>query len=100
MREGKRRFYVFHNEFLIETLVRRLPGKTVNQNGRAVQTAGRWHKSHLLKSVGESRAPYIVMDQRVSLVHLGLPLSFGGVRGANMTNNTYSPRQHTQPRRA
>ena len=59
---GDKRFYVFYNEFRTETHVRRLPGETINdRNDRAVRTAAAWYRSHLLESVGESRAPGIVM---------------------------------------
>ncbi|KAF8245100.1 RNB-domain-containing protein [Wilcoxina mikolae CBS 423.85] len=59
-----KRFYVFHNDFRMETHVKRLPGETINdRNDRAVRVACAWYKSHLEDAVAgtKNRCPEIVM---------------------------------------
>lgn len=59
-----KRFYVFHNEFRLETYVKRLEGETINdRNDRAVRRACAWYKEHLMEAVsGKSNAcPEIVI---------------------------------------
>lgn len=61
---GEKRFYVFHNDFRLETHVKRLPGETINdRNDRAVRRACVWYKEHLMVAVsGRNNAcPEIVM---------------------------------------
>ncbi|KAL8959840.1 MAG: hypothetical protein Q9193_003363 [Seirophora villosa] len=59
-------FYVFFNEFRLETYVVREKGETINdRNDRAVRAAAKWYGSHLkasAKSAGRAKAfPTIVM---------------------------------------
>ncbi|KAI9804348.1 MAG: exosome catalytic subunit dis3 [Piccolia ochrophora] len=61
-----KRFYVFFNEFRLETYVARTPGESINdRNDRAVRRAVQWYSDHLrqsLKSNGRSKqCPSIVM---------------------------------------
>jgi len=59
-----KRFYVFHNEFRLETHVRRSPAETINdRNDRAVRVACAWYKSHLEDAVTGTKncCPEIVM---------------------------------------
>ncbi|VBB72677.1 Putative mitotic control protein [Podospora comata] len=56
-----KRFYVFFNEFRLETHVPRLEGETVNdRNDRAVRRAVAWYGEHLARIKGKD-APAIVM---------------------------------------
>lgn len=56
-----KRFYVFFNEFRLETHVPRLEGETVNdRNDRAVRRAVAWYGEHLARIKGKD-APSIVM---------------------------------------
>ncbi|KAK4173685.1 putative mitotic control protein [Triangularia setosa] len=56
-----KRFYVFFNEFRLETHVPRLEGETVNdRNDRAVRKAVAWYGEHLAR-IKEKDAPAIVM---------------------------------------
>ena len=70
--EGKR-FYVFFNEFRLETYVSREAGETINdRNDRAIRRACAWYDEHLqyaVKARGSARCPAIVMlsDDRDSL---------------------------------
>ena len=61
-----KRFYVFFNEFRLETYVTREHGETINdRNDRAVRQATKWYGEHLQQAVqGSSRSkvcPSIVM---------------------------------------
>lgn len=61
-----KRFYVFFNEFRLETYVTREQGETINdRNDRAVRQAAKWYGEHLQQAVkGSSRSkvcPSIVM---------------------------------------
>ncbi|KAE9980909.1 hypothetical protein BLS_008099 [Venturia inaequalis] len=58
-----KRFYVFFNEFRMETYVTRESGETINdRNDRAVRRAVAWYHEHLQKAVKKaSKCPSIVM---------------------------------------
>jgi exosome complex exonuclease DIS3/RRP44 len=62
-----KRFYVFFNDFRLETYITREPGETINdRNDRAVRRAVKWYSEHLAKSVkaagGKSKSiPAVVM---------------------------------------
>jgi exosome complex exonuclease DIS3/RRP44 len=65
-RSEEKRFYVFFNEFRLETYVVRVHGESINdRNDRAVRQAVRWYGEHLRKAVKASgrskKAPQIVM---------------------------------------
>ncbi|KAI9881057.1 MAG: exosome catalytic subunit dis3 [Pleopsidium flavum] len=65
-RSEDKRFYVFFNEFRLETYVAREHGESINdRNDRAVRRAVKWYGQHLqqaVKSSGESKkVPQIVM---------------------------------------
>ena len=65
-RSDEKRFYVFFNDFRLETHVRRESGETINdRNDRAVRRAVQWYGQHLEQSMtskGRGRAcPAIVM---------------------------------------
>jgi exosome complex exonuclease DIS3/RRP44 len=66
-----KRFYVFFNEFRMETYVPRNSGETVNdRNDRAVRRAVSWYTEHLAVSARKkSNCPSIVMisDDRDNL---------------------------------
>ena len=70
--EGKR-FYVFFNDFRLETYVQRDVGETINdRNDRAVRRACTWYAEHVQQAVGlrkSGRCPAIVMlsDDRENL---------------------------------
>ncbi|KAH0545022.1 hypothetical protein FGG08_000948 [Glutinoglossum americanum] len=62
----EKRFYVFFNDFRLETYVVRDPGETINdRNDRAVRRAVKWYGEHLqqaMKAAGRTkRCPSIVM---------------------------------------
>lgn len=62
----EKRFYVFFNEFRLETYVLRQPGETINdRNDRAVRRAVKWYGEHLEQATqGSSKqrtCPAIVM---------------------------------------
>ncbi|KAH8151254.1 uncharacterized protein LAJ45_04456 [Morchella importuna] len=60
----EKRFYVFHNDFRLETFVKRLEGETINdRNDRAVRRACAWYKEHLMDAVSgtKSNCPEIIM---------------------------------------
>ncbi|KAI9862526.1 MAG: exosome catalytic subunit dis3 [Trichoglossum hirsutum] len=62
----EKRFYVFFNDFRLETYVARDPGETINdRNDRAVRRAVKWYGEHLqqaVKAAGRTkRCPLIVM---------------------------------------
>lgn len=65
-RSEDKRFYVFFNEFRLETYVIREHGESINdRNDRAVRQAVRWYGEHLQKAVKASgkskKVPQIVM---------------------------------------
>ncbi|KAL1306709.1 hypothetical protein AAFC00_005378 [Neodothiora populina] len=68
-----KRFYVFFNDFRLETYVVRDQGETINdRNDRAVRRAVRWYGEHLQKAVSKRksvRCPTVVMisDDRDNL---------------------------------
>jgi exosome complex exonuclease DIS3/RRP44 len=67
-----KRFYVFFNEFRMETYVAREPGETINdRNDRAVRKSVSWYSEHLKKAAGKKslRVPTVVMisDDRDNL---------------------------------
>lgn len=60
----EKRFYVFHNDFRLETFVKRLEGETINdRNDRAVRRACAWYKEHLMDAISgtKSNCPEIIM---------------------------------------
>ena len=61
--EGKR-FYVFFNEFRLETYVQRAQGETINdRNDRAVRRAVVWYSGHLQDAAKtqKRKSPVVVM---------------------------------------
>ncbi|KUI60388.1 Exosome complex exonuclease dis3 [Cytospora mali] len=60
-RSEDKRFYVFFNEFRLETYVARETGETVNdRNDRAVRRAVKWYSEHLAKTKAK-KVPTVVM---------------------------------------
>ncbi|KAK3694074.1 mitotic control protein dis3 [Podospora appendiculata] len=60
-KSDEKRFYVFFNEFRLETYITRDDGETVNdRNDRAVRRAAKWYGEHLAKTQPGS-APAVVM---------------------------------------
>ena len=62
----EKRFYLFFNEFRLETNIVRQPGETINdRNDRAVRQAAKWYSVHLQNSVKHGKIskpiPAIVM---------------------------------------
>lgn len=65
----EKRFYVFFNEFRLETYVKREEGETINdRNDRAIRRAVQWYGEHLAKTKA-SKIPTVVMlsDDRNNL---------------------------------
>ncbi len=63
-RSDEKRFYVFFNEFRLETYVGRDPGETVNdRNDRAVRRAVEWYGEHIATAATHigAQTPAIVM---------------------------------------
>lgn len=62
-KSDEKRFYVFFNEFRLETYVAREAGETVNdRNDRAVRKAVRWYAEHLAQTASKSKnVPAVVM---------------------------------------
>jgi exosome complex exonuclease DIS3/RRP44 len=65
-KSGDKRFYVFFNEFRLETYVVRDEGESINdRNDRAVRKAAKWYKDHLEQTVqsrkGKSSTPSVIM---------------------------------------
>lgn len=66
-RSEDKRFYVFFNEFRLETYVPREPGETINdRNDRAVRRAVQWYSEHLQQVVNSplkkgNKCPTVVM---------------------------------------
>ena len=74
IKSDEKRFYVFFNEFRLETYVTRAHGETINdRNDRAVRGATKWYADHLQQAIKASRrsdkCPAIVMlsDDRDNL---------------------------------
>ncbi|MCJ1308086.1 exosome catalytic subunit dis3 [Agyrium rufum] len=66
VKSEEKRYYVFFNEFQLETYVTRGQGETINdRNDRAVRKAAQWYSDHLQKSLKASKrnfaAPAIVI---------------------------------------
>ncbi|PGH12080.1 hypothetical protein AJ79_04479 [Helicocarpus griseus UAMH5409] len=66
IRSEEKRYYLFFNEFRLETHVRRGAEESINdRNDRAVRTAAKWYQEHLRqvlkRSKKEQAAPAIVM---------------------------------------
>ncbi|KAK3336011.1 hypothetical protein B0T19DRAFT_25576 [Cercophora scortea] len=60
-KSDEKRFYVFFNEFRLETYITRDDGETVNdRNDRAVRKAAKWYGQHLAKTQ-PGQAPAVVM---------------------------------------
>ena len=48
LRSDEKRFYLFFNEFRLETYVKRAEGETINdRNDRAVRHAAKWYQEHI-----------------------------------------------------
>lgn len=61
IKSEEKRFYVFFNEFRLETYVTREEGESINdRNDRAVRKAVRWYADHLAKS-RPAKLPALVM---------------------------------------
>ncbi|KAI7192305.1 ribonuclease R [Hortaea werneckii] len=64
-KDDDKRFYVFFNDFRLETYVNRESGETINdRNDRAVRTACQWYAEHLQQAVKARksvRCPSVVM---------------------------------------
>lgn len=58
-----KRFYVFFNDFRLETYIVREPGETINdRNDRAVRKAVKWYSEHLAQSIKKSKhVPAVLM---------------------------------------
>src|SRR5690606_30028299 len=57
----EKRFYVFFNEFRLETYIKREEGETINdRNDRAIRRAVQWYGEHLAKTKA-SKIPTVVM---------------------------------------
>jgi len=66
IKSEEKRFYVFFNDFRLETHVLREPGETINdRNDRAVRRAVKWYGEHLQQAIQTSKirtaCPAIVM---------------------------------------
>jgi exosome complex exonuclease DIS3/RRP44 len=64
VKSADKRFYLFFNEFRIETYVEREPGETINdRNDRAVRRAAKWYEEHLKQATrgGKKATPSIVV---------------------------------------
>ncbi|KAI6250081.1 Exosome complex exonuclease dis3 [Erysiphe necator] len=59
----EKRFYVFFNEFRLETYVRRDQGESINdRNDRAIRRAVQWYADHLKQAAkGMAKVPSVVM---------------------------------------
>ncbi|TKA55280.1 hypothetical protein B0A49_11715 [Cryomyces minteri] len=83
-----KRFYVFFNEFRLETYVPRRHGETINdRNDRAVRHAVNWYGEHLAQAVKtrrSARCPSVVMisDDRDNLKKAELD----GISGLSLSN--------------
>ncbi|KAL1956002.1 hypothetical protein VTO42DRAFT_7902 [Malbranchea cinnamomea] len=74
IRSEEKRYYLFFNEFRLETHVRRQHDESINdRNDRAVRTAAKWYEDHLnyvvQKNKSDRPAPAIVVitDDRANL---------------------------------
>ncbi|POS87282.1 RNB-domain-containing protein [Erysiphe pulchra] len=61
--KSEKRFYVFFNEFRLETYVRRDHGESINdRNDRAIRRAVKWYADHLNQAArGIAKVPSVVM---------------------------------------
>ena len=60
-RSDDKRYYVFFNEFRLETFITRDKGESINdRNDRAVRRAVKWYNDHLA-ATGAKRVPSVVM---------------------------------------
>lgn len=71
-KSDEKRFYVFFNEFRLETHVSRDPGESVNdRNDRAVRRAAAWYRDHLAIAADRSNklppAVVLLSDDRANL---------------------------------
>lgn len=58
IRSEEKRYYLFFNEFRLETHVRRGQGESINdRNDRAVRAAAKWYTEHLNYVVRRSKSP-------------------------------------------
>ncbi|OAA64880.1 mitotic control protein dis3 [Cordyceps fumosorosea ARSEF 2679] len=58
----EKRFYVFFNDFRVETYVQREPNESVNdRNDRAVRQAVKWYGEHLAAQTSKGSAPAVLM---------------------------------------
>ncbi|KAI1006907.1 Exosome complex exonuclease [Podosphaera aphanis] len=68
----EKRFYVFFNDFRVETYVLRDKGESINdRNDRAVRRAVRWYAEHLRQAMkGRAQVPSVVMlsDDKENLI--------------------------------
>ncbi|KAL1964668.1 hypothetical protein VTN77DRAFT_6694 [Rasamsonia byssochlamydoides] len=56
IKTDEKRFYLFFNEFRLETHVRRGPDETINdRNDRAVRTVAKWYEEHLRQSAKKGK---------------------------------------------
>lgn len=54
----EKRFYLFFNEFRLETYVQRQDGESINdRNDRAVRTAAKWYEEHLTRDAKRFKTP-------------------------------------------
>ncbi|EEP80962.1 mitotic control protein dis3 [Uncinocarpus reesii 1704] len=61
IRSEEKRYYLFFNEFRLETHVRREPDESINdRNDRAVRTAAKWYSEHLSEVLKKSKQSYTV----------------------------------------
>jgi len=66
----EKRFYVFFNEFRLETYTVREQGESINdRNDRAIRRATKWYEEHLKQATRGKKSPSIVMlsDDRANL---------------------------------
>ncbi|KAH6898925.1 hypothetical protein B0T10DRAFT_474074 [Thelonectria olida] len=79
-----KRFYVFFNDFRLETFVKREPNETVNdRNDRAVRQAVKWYGEHLAQTKSK-KVPAVVMlsDDRDNL----RKAKEAGIHGSSLRN--------------
>ncbi|GAM41585.1 3'-5' exoribonuclease subunit [Talaromyces pinophilus] len=62
IKSDEKRFYLFFNEFRLETYVRRQNDESINdRNDRAVRTVAKWYTEHLRQAVKGKTIPAIVV---------------------------------------
>lgn len=72
IKTDEKRFYLFFNEFRLETHVRRGPDESINdRNDRAVRTVAKWYEDHLRSTTTSKKknvpAIVVITDDRESL---------------------------------